>query len=77
VGDTVRGIAVHAAARVAASAEAGQVLASSTVRDLVAGSGLEFEDRGSVELKDVGAWTLYEVATAGPRLEAAPQADRV
>jgi class 3 adenylate cyclase len=60
-GDAVRGIAVHAAARVAARADAGQVLASSTVRDLVAGSGLEFEDRGSVELKGVGAWTLYEV----------------
>ena len=60
-GDAVRGIAVHAAARVAARAEAGQVLASSTVRDLVAGSGLEFEDRGSVELKGVGSWTLYEV----------------
>jgi class 3 adenylate cyclase len=52
---------VHAAARVAARAEAGLVLASSTVRDLVAGSGLEFEDRGSVELKGVGSWTLYEV----------------
>jgi class 3 adenylate cyclase len=60
-GDAVRGIAVHAAARVASRANAGQVLASSTVRDLVAGSGLEFEDRGSVELKGVGEWTLYEV----------------
>jgi class 3 adenylate cyclase len=57
---SVRGIAVHAAARVAAHARPGQVLASSTVRDLVAGSGIEFEDAGSAELKDVGVWQLYE-----------------
>jgi class 3 adenylate cyclase len=64
VGDAVRGIAVHAAARVAAQAAPGQVLVSSTVRDLVAGSGLEFADVGRAELKDIGAWQLYEaVAT--------------
>jgi class 3 adenylate cyclase len=57
---SVRGIAVHAAARVAAHARPAQVLASSTVRDLVAGSGIEFEDAGSAELKDVGVWQLYE-----------------
>jgi len=56
----VRGIAVHAAARVAAQAGAGQVFASSTVRDLVAGSGIEFADAGSAELKGIGTWQLYE-----------------
>lgn len=54
------GIAVHTGARVAAHAGAGEVLVSSTVKDLVAGSGLEFEDRGVHELKGVpGEWRLY------------------
>jgi pimeloyl-ACP methyl ester carboxylesterase len=62
-GTEIRGIAVHTGARVAAMAGAGEVLASSTVRDLVAGSGLQFEDRGSHELKGVpGEWHLYAVA---------------
>jgi pimeloyl-ACP methyl ester carboxylesterase len=62
-GTDIRGIAVHTGARVAAMAGAGEVLASSTVRDLVAGSGLQFEDRGSHELKGVpGEWRLYAVA---------------
>jgi pimeloyl-ACP methyl ester carboxylesterase len=61
-GDAVRGIAVHTTARVAAEAAAGEVLVSTTVRDLVAGSGLEFEDRGLAELKGVGAWRLFAVA---------------
>jgi pimeloyl-ACP methyl ester carboxylesterase len=62
-GTEIRGIAVHTGARVAAMAGAGEVLASSTVRDLVAGSGLQFEDRGSHELKGVpGEWRLYAVA---------------
>ncbi len=61
----VRGIAVHTGARVAAIAGPGEVLVSSTVKDLVAGSGLEFEDRGSHELKGVpGEWRLYAVANA-------------
>jgi class 3 adenylate cyclase len=64
-GADVRGIAVHTGARVASLAGAGEVLASSTVKDLVAGSGLEFEDRGSHELKGVpGEWRLYAVANA-------------
>jgi class 3 adenylate cyclase len=50
-GDDVTGIAVHIAARVAAEAAAGETVVSSTVRDLVAGSGLRFEDRGLHELK--------------------------
>ncbi|HET8895589.1 MAG TPA: adenylate/guanylate cyclase domain-containing protein [Gaiellaceae bacterium] len=60
-GDAVRGIAVHTAARVAAQASAGEVLVSMTVRDLVAGSGLEFDDRGVAELKGVGEWRLFAV----------------
>jgi class 3 adenylate cyclase len=52
-GDAVRGIAVHTGARVAALADPGEVLVSSTVRDLVAGSGIDFEDRGEHELKGI------------------------
>jgi len=63
-GDKPRGIAVHVGARVAGEAEPGEVLVSSTVKDLVAGSGLEFEDRGVRELKGVpGEWRLYAVST--------------
>jgi len=63
VGDKLRGIAVHIGARVAATAGPGEVLVSQTVRDLVTGSGIGFEDRGSHELKGVpGEWRLYSVA---------------
>jgi class 3 adenylate cyclase len=56
----VGGVAVHIGARVAANAGPGEVLVSRTVRDLVAGSGLQFDDRGTVELKGIpGDWTLY------------------
>jgi class 3 adenylate cyclase len=59
----VRGIAVHTGARVAAAANPGEVLVSHTVKDLVAGSGIEFEDRGVHELKGVpGEWRLYAVS---------------
>ena len=59
-GTMLRGIAVHTAARVAGAAAADEILVSSTVRDLVAGSGLEFSDRGNHQLKGVpGAWRLY------------------
>jgi class 3 adenylate cyclase len=58
----VAGIAVHTGARVAAQAQPGEVLVSSTVKDLVAGSGIAFEDRGLHELKGVpGEWRLYAV----------------
>lgn len=58
----VAGIAVHIAARVAAEANAGEVLVSSTVKDLVAGSRLSFADRGMRRLKGVpGEWRLYAV----------------
>jgi pimeloyl-ACP methyl ester carboxylesterase len=63
-GGKVAGIAVHIGARVSAQAESGQVLVSSTVKDLVAGSGISFEDRGEHELKGVGAWRLYSVVDA-------------
>jgi len=56
----VAGIAVHTGARVASHAKPGEVLVSSTVKDLVAGSGLAFEDRGAQELKGIpGEWRLY------------------
>jgi class 3 adenylate cyclase len=59
-GDDVGGIAVHIGARIAALAGPGEVLVSQTVRDLVAGSGLGFEERGERELKGVpGAWRVY------------------
>jgi pimeloyl-ACP methyl ester carboxylesterase len=59
-GPKVRGIAVHTGARIASLAGPGEVLLSHTVKDLVAGSGLEFEDRGLHELKGVpGGWRLY------------------
>jgi class 3 adenylate cyclase/dienelactone hydrolase len=58
----VAGIAVHTGARVAAKADPGEVLVSSTVKDLVAGSGLVFEDRGAHELGGIpGQWRLYSV----------------
>ena len=56
------GIAVHIGARVASLAEPGEVLVSSTVKDLVAGSGIEFEDRGEHQLKGIAeAWRLFSV----------------
>ena len=61
-GDDVSGIAVHIGARVAALAGSSEVLVSSTVKDLVAGSGLSFEDAGEHELKGVpDTWHLYRV----------------
>jgi class 3 adenylate cyclase len=60
----VAGIAVAIGARVSARAAAGEVLVSQTVKDLVAGSGITFEDRGLAELKGVpGQWRLYAVAS--------------
>jgi class 3 adenylate cyclase len=61
----VAGIAVAIGARVSARAGAGEVLVSQTVKDLVAGSGIRFEDRGLAELKGVpGQWRLYAVASS-------------
>jgi class 3 adenylate cyclase len=65
LGDKVAGVAVHTGARVASVAAPSEVLVSQTVKDLVAGSGLEFEDRGAHELKGVpGEWRLYVVRSA-------------
>src|SRR5262245_18571400 len=63
MGDNVGGIAVHIGARIMAQAEPGSVVVSSTVKDLVAGSGINFEDLGLHELKGVpGAWKLFSVS---------------
>jgi len=62
MGDDVGGIAVHTGARVAANAAPGEVLVSSTVKDLVAGSRLRFADRGTHDLRGVpGEWRLFAV----------------
>ena len=62
VGDKPTGVAVNIGARVAATAGAGEIVVTSTVRDLVAGSGLSFEERGEHELKGIpGPWRLYSV----------------
>ena len=62
MGDKISGIAVHTGARVAAQAAPSEVLVSGTVKDLVAGSGLKFEDRGSRPLKGLpGEWRLFAV----------------
>jgi class 3 adenylate cyclase len=61
-GGGVTGLAVHIGARVMAEAEPGEVLVSGTVKDLVVGSGTDFEDRGEAELRGVpGTWRLYAV----------------
>src|SRR5581483_8974427 len=61
------GIAVNIGARVAAVAEPGEVLVTGTVRDLVAGSGLEFADRGARELRGIpGPWKLYALSADTP-----------
>ena len=63
-GDDIGGIAVHIGARVGALAGSHEVLVSGTLKDLVIGSGLEFEDRGAHELKGVpGVWQLFAVAS--------------
>jgi class 3 adenylate cyclase len=64
-GDDIGGIAVHIGARVSALAGPNDVLVSSTLRDLVIGSGIEFEDRGTHDLKGVpGEWRLFAVASS-------------
>jgi class 3 adenylate cyclase len=64
-GDNIGGIAVHIGARVSALAGPNDVMVSSTLRDLVIGSGLEFDDRGAHDLKGVpGEWRLFAVASS-------------
>jgi class 3 adenylate cyclase len=63
LGDDIGGVAVHIGARVEARAMPGEVLVSSTVKDLVVGSGLQFEDRGTHTLKGIpDEWHLFAVA---------------
>jgi class 3 adenylate cyclase len=63
IGDDIGGMAVHIGARVGALVGPGEVLATSTVRDLVAGSGIGFAERGTHELKGVpGQWALLAVS---------------
>ena len=67
-GADVGGIAVHIAARVMSAADAGEVLVSRTVRDLVVGSELGFEDRGPMKLKGVdGEWQVYALVASSSR----------
>jgi class 3 adenylate cyclase len=69
----VSGIAVNIGARVMSHAGPGEVLVSSTVKDLVAGSGISFDDRGPATLKGIeGEWRLYAVTSALERRAAAP-----
>jgi class 3 adenylate cyclase len=85
IGDDLGGMAVHIGSRVASSAQPGEVLVSGTVKDLVVGSGLAFEDAGEHELKGVpGAWRLYRVAgreaapaPIAPAVDHMTQADKV
>jgi len=61
-GEDIGGIAVHLASRIMAVAKPGGIICSRTVKDLVVGSGIEFEDRGSHSLKGVSdEWQLYAV----------------
>ena len=58
--DDVTGMAINIGARIGALAQGGEVLVSSTVKDLVVGSGIEFESRGAHELKGVpGEWSVF------------------
>jgi class 3 adenylate cyclase len=67
-GADLGGLAVHIAARTAALAGAGEVLVSSTVKDLLVGSDIGFDDRQEHELKGVpGTWRLFEAAAGQPR----------
>jgi class 3 adenylate cyclase len=62
MGDNVGGIAVHTGARIMAKAEPGGVLVSGTVKDLVSGAGIDFQDQGIHELKGIpGEWRLFAV----------------
>lgn len=69
-GRKVGGIAVHTAARVVANAQAGEVLVTATIKDLVAGSDFEFTDRGAATLKGVpGEWRLFAVTQPAPTMD--------
>jgi pimeloyl-ACP methyl ester carboxylesterase len=64
-GDKLAGVAVHVGARISGLAQPGEILVSSTVRDLVAGSGISFEDRGEQELRGIpGSWRIHAVTSS-------------
>ena len=72
-GRKARGVAVHLGARVMSKAEAGEVLVTGTVRDVVAGAGLEFDDLGAHELKGVpGEWRLWQLSSIDGEPTTAP-----
>ena len=74
-GNEIGGIAVHLAARIMAAAEAGEILVSRTVRDLVVGSVIAFQDRGDHTLKGIqGEWQLFSVVRPGGALKPAESA---
>ena len=81
MGDDLGGLAVHVAARVGALAHSGEVMVSGTVKDLVMGSGIEFVERGTHELKGVpGSWPLLAVRTdhaSVAEASTAPHVERV
>jgi class 3 adenylate cyclase len=61
------GIAIHLASRLLEHAHAGEIVASRTVKDLVVGAGIAFEERGDVELRDVpGTWQIVSVSANSP-----------
>jgi class 3 adenylate cyclase len=65
VGDDVRGVAIHEAARIMALAEGGEILVSDLTRQLATGAGLKFEDRGEVELRGVsGKRRIFRLGAA-------------
>lgn len=73
IGDKMAGMAVHIGARVAAEADPDEILVSSTVKELAAGSGLRFEDRGARALRGIpGEWRLYAVDRRALHAPAAP-----
>lgn len=63
MGDTIQGLPLEIGAAVSLRAQSDEVLVSSTVRDLVAGSGIAFTEDGLAALGDLGEWRLYRVAT--------------
>jgi class 3 adenylate cyclase len=77
-GDDLTGIAVHIGARLCAIAQPAEVCATSTVRDLVAGSGIEFTDRGLHTLKGIpGDWAILAAVTGPPRSDHSTPSRRV
>jgi class 3 adenylate cyclase len=76
IGSDIGGLAVHIGARVGSLAGAGEVLVSGTVKDLVVGSEMQFEDRGEHELKGVpGRWRVHALADPSARSSAAEPLD--